>query len=100
MRTRTSWLVGILTAGMALAPAAGRAQEVPPADHPILPLPLFHDHPERGGFYAAGEYLYWRQTNTLKPQTIAVRGFDDVDGSLQVARNFLNPFVVDPKTGI
>jgi hypothetical protein len=100
MRTRTGWLVCVLTAGIALAPAPGRGQDVPPADHPILPLPLYHDRPEKGGFYAAGEFLYWRQTNPIKQQTIAVRGFDDVDGSLQAARNVLQPFLTDPLTGI
>jgi hypothetical protein len=113
MRTRTGWLVGFLTAGIALAPRPGWGQDVPPADHPILPLPLWHDRPERGGFYAAGDFLYWRQTNPLRSQTVAVRGLDDVDGSLQRARDLAQTVpihlnstgldyraVVDPNTGI
>src|SRR5262249_55226443 len=65
-------------------------------DHPILPLPLWHDHPEKGGFYAAGEYLYWRMTNPLKQQVVAERGLDDVGGSPHHARQELRPLVVAP----
>src|SRR5262249_13367512 len=114
MRTRTGWLVGFLTAGIALAPRPGWGQDVPPADHPILPLPLWHDRPERGGFYAAADFIYWRQTNPIGAQPVAVRGFVDTDGRLQLARNqaetisiTLNstgqtyPFsLIDPTTGI
>lgn len=102
MHTRTGWLVMLLTAGATLASAAAaRAQsfEVPAAD-PVFPLPLWHRNAEKGGFFAAGEFVYWRQTNTLKPQVVAVRGFSDTDGSLQIARNALNPFAIDPITGI
>jgi hypothetical protein len=70
-----------------------------PADPGWLPLPLYHDRPETGGFYVAGEFLYWRQTNPIKPQVIAVRGLDDTDGTLQLAQQTLNPVVIDPNTG-
>jgi hypothetical protein len=99
MHTRTGCLVLLLTAGIALAPGRGWGQEVPgPADPGWSPLPLYHDRPETGGFYAAGEFVFWRMTNPIKQQLIAVRGLDDVDGSLQVARNILNPNQVDPTT--
>ncbi len=97
MRTRTGWLALLLTAGLTLAPSVGWGQEhhiagqdVPPADEPILPLPLWHSHPEQGGFFAAAEFLFWRQTNPIKNQSIAVRGFVDTDGSVQNAVNLLN----------
>jgi hypothetical protein len=81
MRTRCVWLALLLGAGAVLVPAAARGQEVPPAD-PVFPLPLYHDRPERGGFYAAGEFLYFRETNPLHHQLIAIRGLTDVDGSV------------------
>jgi hypothetical protein len=73
-------------AGLALVPAAGRCQsfgdyEVPPAD-PVWPLPLGHDRLETGGFYAAGRFVYFRQTNALKSQVVARRGLVDFDGSI------------------
>jgi hypothetical protein len=88
MRTRTGWLALLLTAGFALVPSRGQAQEVPPAD-PALPIPLYHDRPERGGFYSAYEFVFFRQTNPIKEQLIAVRGFNDVDGTIQLAQSLL-----------
>lgn len=71
MRTRTGWLAVLLVAGMA---SIGRAQpldyDVPRDPHPF-PLPLYHDRPETGGLFVAGEFLYWRQDNTLGHQVIA-----------------------------
>jgi hypothetical protein len=82
MQTKTGWLALLLTAGVALAPTGVRGQaDYPPAD-PVWPLPLFHAHPETGGFYAAGEFLFMRQTNPLKHQLIAVRGLLDFDGTI------------------
>jgi hypothetical protein len=86
MRTRTGWLALLLTAGVALAPTGVRGQEVPPAD-PAVPLPLYHDRPERGGFYFDSEFVYFRQTNPLKHQEIAVRGLVDFDGSITADLN-------------
>jgi hypothetical protein len=95
MRTRTGWLALLLTAGVALAPTGVRGQEVPPAD-PVVPLPLYHDRPERGGFYAAAEFMFFRQDNPLKGQVIAVRGLLDFDGS--ITRD-LNGTLVNPTNG-
>src|SRR5438105_13271306 len=81
MRTRTGWLALLLTAGVALAPTGGRGQEVPPAD-PVFPLPLYHDRPEKGGLYVDGEFVFFKQTNPLRPQPIATRGLLDFDGSI------------------
>src|SRR5262249_43360369 len=98
MRSRTGWLMVLVTAGMALASGTVRGQgevvgpEVPPAD-PVIPLPLYHDRPERGGFYTAFEFLYFRQTNSLAHQFVAPRGLLDVDGSIPAALNgtLINP---------
>jgi len=115
MGTRTVWLALLLTAGVMLAPTDLKAQtqqpgtdgasaprlldftargqvgdEVPPGD-PQVPLPLY-SHPG-SGFYAGAEFEFWRQTNPLKDQVIAVRGLVDFDGSITAALNgvALNP---------
>ena len=111
MRTRILWLGMVLTAVMGLAPTAVRAQETdqrPPQDtglrpsvvrgqdyeppDPVYPLPLFHMHPENGGFYTAADFILFRQTNPLKSQPVAVRGFNDTFGQVQGTMNFLTDF--------
>src|SRR4051812_33712124 len=82
MRTRIGWLV--LVGATLLAPAAARAQtgnlsEVPPVDYTG---PLSHMRYEQGGFFAAAQGLYWRQTRPVSDQIVAVRGFVDVDGTV------------------
>ncbi len=102
MRTRSFCLGLVLTAVMGLAPEAARCQDVQlpaprvvrgqdysPPD-PVFPLPLYHERPETGGFYAAGNFLMLRQTNPLKEQPIAVRGFVDTFGNVQATQNFLS----------
>lgn len=95
MHTRTAWLALLLTAGMTLAPNAVRGQhymagpEVPFEDPPTV-LPLGHDRPEEGGFFVSAEFLWWRQTNPLRNQLVAVRGLVDTDGSIQDAINHLD----------
>jgi hypothetical protein len=96
MRTRTSWLALVLTAGAMWTPMSVRGQEVPALTDPTFPLPLYHDRPEKGGFYAAGEFLFWRQTNPLHNQVIAVRGLLDFDGSITAD---LNGTVINPTNG-
>lgn len=86
MRTWTGWLIGLLTVGVALAPTGVRGQDVPPAD-PVIPLPLYHDRPERGGLFVAGEFVFFRQTNPIKHQEIALRGLLDFDGSITADLN-------------
>src|SRR5262249_47929863 len=63
-------------------PRVVRFQEVPMVTDPTFPLPLYHDRPEKGGFYAAAEFLYWKMKNPLDNQIIAVRGLLDFDGSI------------------
>jgi hypothetical protein len=86
MRTRTGWLALLLTAGVVWVPTGVRGQEVPPAD-PVIPLPLYHDRPEKGGFYFGGEFVFFRQTNPIKHQIIALRGLLDFDGSITADLN-------------
>ncbi len=88
MRMRTLWQTALVAAGLILAPTAAWAQSVPtvpinysPPD-PVVPLPLFHDRPERGGFFMAGEFIFWRQTMPITSQVIATRGLVDFDGSI------------------
>jgi hypothetical protein len=58
--------------------------DVPIADV-AYPLPLYHDHPETGGFFVGSEFMWLRQTNPLKHQLIAVRGLVDNDGTVHAA---------------
>lgn len=64
-----------------LPPRIARGQEVPPPD-PVFPVPLYSPRPELGGFFFDMEFVYMRQTNPLKSQVIAIRGFQDTDGSI------------------
>ncbi len=86
MRTRTIWVGLVVAMATALAPLAARGQDYTPPD-PQVPLPLFHDRPESGGLFVAGEFLYFQQTNPLKHQLIAGRGLVDVDGSISADLN-------------
>jgi hypothetical protein len=88
MRTRIKWIGLLLGAVMGLAPTAARCQDYEPPD-PVYPLPLFHAHPENGGFYAAGDFILFRQTNPLKSQPVAVRGVNDTFGEIQGTMNFM-----------
>lgn len=81
MRTRTFWLAWLLTAGMALAPATARAQELPRPDFE-LPVPLGHDRMDKGGLFVAAEFAMFRQTNPLRHQDLAFRGFVDFNGGV------------------
>jgi hypothetical protein len=87
MRTRIGWLAWLVPVVLFLAPAAVRGQEpngyyyVPP--EPFNPIGLLGHTPyESGGFYFASEFWFLRQSNLLRDQVIAARGFVDVDGSI------------------
>ena len=84
MQTRMGLLAVLLTAVGTLVPAVGYAQEYTQPD-PNLPLPLFHDRPESGGFYTAGEFVYYQMSNPLTQQLVAIRGIFDLDGSIASA---------------
>jgi hypothetical protein len=80
-----AWLLAALAV---LAPGAayaqGIAEDYAPAD-PVLPFPLYSTHPEAGGLFTFGEFVIFRQTNPLKSQVVAQRGFV-----------VTSPVVVDP----
>jgi hypothetical protein len=86
MRTLNGWLMGLVAALAVLLPAAayGQGQDIP-AEDPVFPVPLGHDRYENGGFFASAEFLFWRQTNPLHDQQLAVRGVLDQDGSISHA---------------
>jgi hypothetical protein len=71
-----------------LPPTVVRGQDYEPPD-PVFPVPLYHNHPENGGFYAAGSFVFFRQTNPLGNQPVAVRGVNDTFGNIQATMNFL-----------
>ena len=82
MRKRITWLAVLL--GVGVAPQAARAQpgigglDVPPAAlSTSIPWPFGRPRLEQGGFYVAGEFMYWRQTNPLGNQPLAFRGIVD-----------------------
>jgi hypothetical protein len=58
-----------------------RGQDYAPPD-PVMPLPLYSTRPENGGLYTALRFIYYQESNPLHVQTIAYRGFVDVDGSI------------------
>jgi hypothetical protein len=68
--------------------SGGEDLDYAPPDR-IFPLPLYHDRPEKGGFYFAGQFILWRITNPIKEQPVAVRGFVDTNGGFQSTENFL-----------
>jgi hypothetical protein len=100
-----------LVGGMAFAQSNG-GEYAPPETQ--LPLPLYSNRPENGGFYFAPSFVMMRQTNPLRNQTIAIRGFVDVDGSISGnpgtfigngaealnARNVSGPMTYQPGTRI
>lgn len=51
---------------------------------PEIPLPIgaYGGHPEAGGLFLYYDFVMYRQTNPLRNQSIAVRGFVDTDGSV------------------
>lgn len=84
MRTRIGWRTGLLLGVLALSPAVGRAQiDYTISDHDHFPvvLPLYHDRPETGGFYAAAEFLFLRQRVPLHNQVLAVYGYFQGNGA-------------------
>jgi len=95
MRGTTIWRGCLLAIGAALAPGLAYGQDVQGGpvsyqdsyapmggNYDQLPLPVGNTQPGLGGPYVFGEYLMWRQTNPIKGQPIATRGFTDVDGSI------------------
>jgi hypothetical protein len=72
-------VLAALAALMALSPGRAYAQpqgvmEYAPPSVP-LPYPLYHTHPEAGGFFVDGGFLLIHQTNIMQDQQVAYRGF-------------------------
>ncbi len=83
MRTRTFWRACLFTALVLLLPGLAKAQDATGYYPPdvIYPLP-FSNRPDLGGFVCSAEYVMFRQTNPLRDQIVAYRGFTDTDGSI------------------
>lgn len=83
MRTKTIWRAWLLTAAAVLGTAgAAPAQFEYAKPDWSLPVPLYSTQPEWGGLYFAGGFAFYRQTNPLREQLVAIRGFKDVDGTV------------------
>jgi hypothetical protein len=90
MRAKTIWRAALLTVILALTPGAAMAQfslGYAPSD-PVVPLPYGSTHPEEG-VYTALEFLLFRQTNPLRNQVIANRGFFNVNDQNGSSANFI-----------
>ncbi len=100
MRKANVWLAVLLTVGVAVVTNRARADdnaEVPALEDPTIPLPVGHDRMgAQGGFYVSGEFVYFKQTNPIRSQEVAVRGILDFDGSITAD---LNGTAVIPITG-
>jgi hypothetical protein len=77
MFARSTRLVAAIL-GMVLSAEVIFAQDVVPRE---FVGPLSHPRYDDDGFYGALEFLFWKQTNTIHSQNVAVRGFTDVSGA-------------------
>ncbi|HEY7156560.1 MAG TPA: hypothetical protein VH575_21510, partial [Gemmataceae bacterium] len=105
MRIKSVWGAGVLAALAALAvlsPGRSLAQEswpqggfatgyAPPAVQ--MPNPLYSTRPEVGGLFVAGSYIMYNQTNTMRSQEVAVRGFVANDDTVLNAPGSAGTFV-------
>lgn len=69
-----------LVAGWLAGFSPAQAQDLAPGE-PNLPLPLYHSRPDTGGFFITGNYSMYRQTNPIRSQPVAFRGFYVIDGT-------------------
>ncbi len=72
---------GLLVVILALVPSRGQTQDALGYALPdtLLPTPLGGPRPEEG-FFGGGDFLLYRQTIPLGHQTVASRGFKDIEG--------------------
>jgi hypothetical protein len=108
MNRKTCWGAVLGAVAVAMAPAHATAQgpdtmnTVPPSygfstaqgyapPDQEVPLPIGSTRLEDGGFYLVNSVVLFRQTNPLKSQGVAIRGFQDTDGSISVAAFQFNP---------
>lgn len=82
MDRTSAWRALLLTAAL-LTPGVAAAQGLDYAPPDVaLPLPLATTQPGLGGLFLYADFAYFEQTNPLRQQEVAVRGFVDVDGSV------------------
>src|SRR5262249_46197488 len=105
---------GLLVAWLTLAPVAFAQGISPsagditgpgatgyaPAD-PQLPVPLGSTRPEDGGLYTFGRFAYFKQSNILRAQPVAIRGFRASDDSIPITfvHGFAGPVLFSPPPG-
>jgi hypothetical protein len=96
MRKKNVWLAILLTVGVAVVANRAQAQAQDDlTDDPVVPLPLGHDRMgSKGGFYVGAEFVYFRQTNPIRDQVVAVRGILDFDGSITADLNGTQVFPI------
>jgi hypothetical protein len=90
MRRQISGLLAVAVMALFAGTAWGQGEmnyEVPlnnglPAYLAWLPGPLGHPRYEDGGIFVAMEFVYYNQTNPIRDQIVAIRGFQDDDGSI------------------
>ena len=64
--------------GVVLSVETTFAQDIVPRD---FVGPLSHPRYDDDGVYGALEFLFWKQTNTIHNQPVAIRGFEDISGA-------------------
>jgi hypothetical protein len=71
-----------------LPPTVFRGQMDLGRGDPEIPVPLGHDRYEEGGLFVNFGWVMYKQTNPLKGQLLARRGFVDTDGSVTALQRF------------
>lgn len=92
MRGKTLWGTWVLGACLTLLPARAQAQQYAPAD-PQVPIPYGSTRPEDGGLFTAATFGFYRQTNPLRQQLVAVRGLFAYDTGGRTVTTNLEVFI-------
>jgi hypothetical protein len=91
MGKQLRWLAVLCMVALALTPQESQAQLGDlPQPSTIVPMPFGPVTGCTSGFYTAGEFMYWKQTNPMKSQVIANRGIIDADGTIGLTLDGLN----------
>jgi len=91
MGKRMRWLAVLVVLGVAMTPQVSNAQLGDlPQSSPMVPVPFGPVRPDAGGFYLAGEFMYWKQTDPIKSQALGFRGISDADGTIGLSLNGQN----------
>jgi len=91
MGKQSRWLAVLIVFSFAVMPQDAKAQlgDLPQSSL-VVPLPFGPVRADTGGFYLAGEFMYWKQTNPIKSQPLGFRGISDTDGSIGASLNGTN----------